>query len=68
MTILTHEEVVRELERAAREVGGQSEWARRNGVSFKWVNNVINGHTKPSIGIASKLGFRRRVVWERVET
>jgi lambda repressor-like predicted transcriptional regulator len=59
-------DIVEELAIATMKAGGQREWARRNGVSFKWVNNVLNGHAKPSIGIANALGFRRVVMWERI--
>lgn len=59
-------DIVEELAIATMKVGGQREWARQNGVSFKWVNNVLNGHSKPSIGIANALGYRRVVVWEPI--
>ena len=63
---LNESEVLARLRRECAAAGGQRAWARSHGMSSKWVNNVLRGHTSVSHRVAQALGIRRVVTveWE----
>lgn len=42
---------------------GQAEWARQNGLSQAYVNDVCNFKVKPGPKIAKALGYRKKAVF-----
>lgn len=60
---MTANEVVALLRRACAEAGSQTAWADAHGVSYSYVNDVIQGRRLPGAGIAHGLGLARMVVY-----
>jgi hypothetical protein len=54
---------ITKLLRKAVEPSGQAEWARANGMSQAYVNDVCNFKVKPGPKIARALGYRKKAVF-----
>lgn len=55
--------LIEELRRRCQESGSQKAWAKANGISAAYVNDVIQGRREVSDNFAALLGFERRVVF-----
>ncbi len=65
--LLDADEVIRHLEQETERVGGQSEWARLNGVNRSTLNQVLNRRRPPTKQMVSALGLRQIVLPTRAE-
>ena len=57
------EHIQDELRRACEAAGGLKTFARRAGLSHRYVQCVEQGLRKPGAGIANVLGYERRVIY-----
>lgn len=58
-TVLKRSDVIDRLRAACRAVGGQKVWAARNGISFGYLNDVINHRRPPGESVLRSLNLRR---------
>ncbi len=61
--LLTAERVMERLHYEVDQAGGQSAWARRNGVDRSYLNQVLRGHKEPGAMIISALNLERVVMY-----
>lgn len=59
----TADDVVRALHDACAELGSQKAWAKRQGISPAYVNDLLQGRREPNDRIAAMLGFERHVIF-----
>lgn len=62
---MTSEEVRARLEAASN--GNRAAWARANGLSAQYVNDVLVGRRAPGKGILDALNLRRVVTYETTQ-
>lgn len=58
-TALKTSDVINRLRTACKAVGGQKVWAARNGVSYGYLNDVINGRRPPGDSVLRSLNLQR---------
>lgn len=58
-------EIYADLRKACDLVGGQTEWARRAGLSAAYVSDVLNARRDPGPKMLKALGYARRVTYHR---
>jgi DNA-binding phage protein len=66
MRALDQNEVVQLLRAEVKRMGGQAEWARKNGVARSMISMVLTGDRPPSKKIISALNLRVVIVFERI--
>ena len=54
-----------DLRRACDAAGGQSEWARRHGISAQYVSDVVNARKGPGPKIYRALQWKKTVIYQR---
>jgi len=64
---LTEYGMVEVLRAACAEAGGQKIWAYRAKIGPKYVNNILAGRAPPGGSVIAALGYRRRVIFEKIE-
>ena len=55
------------LDKEAEKDGSQAALARRLNVSAPYLSDVLNGRREPGDAILEPLGFRRVIVYERIQ-
>ena len=60
------EQILKELSSACAGSGGQEAFAKKAGVSHVYVSRVLKGWDKPGPSIFTQLGYRQKVVYEKV--
>ena len=55
--------VVARLGKLCQHMGGQSNWAKANGVSTAYVNDILQGRREPGKKVLDVLGFEKRVYY-----
>jgi DNA-binding transcriptional regulator YdaS (Cro superfamily) len=58
-TVLRRADVIERLRAACKAVGGQKVWAARNGISFGYLNDVINFRRAPGDSVLQSLNLER---------
>jgi hypothetical protein len=58
MALLEVQDVVRLLRKEVHLAGGQTPWARKNGIDRAGLNKVLNGHIDPTTNIIAALNLR----------
>jgi DNA-binding transcriptional regulator YdaS (Cro superfamily) len=58
-TVATQDEIIEILRAKCETVGGQREWARQNGFSVAFVNDVLHHRRNVTATLARSLGFER---------
>ena len=66
--LLTADQVRDRLRKACEAAGGQSQWAKSEGVSVQYVNDVLRGRRDAGISIAEGLGLARVIFWQEAGT
>ena len=62
---MTLDSVLKKLTAEIEIAGGQRQWARENGISQAYVNQVSRGHALPGAKLLAALGLRRVVSYEK---
>lgn len=57
------DDVRRLLAQACEAVGSQRAWAKQNGLSSAYVNDVVTGKREPGAAILERLGLEKAVVY-----
>lgn len=58
-TVLKRADVIERLRAACKAVGGQKVWAARNGISFGYLNDVVNDRRPPGESVLRSLNLQR---------
>lgn len=58
-------EVYADARTAIKAAGGQSEWARKIGVSVAYVSDFLNARRDPGPKILEALGYKKRILYVR---
>lgn len=64
---MTKTELLRVLQAACDEIGGQAELSRQLGVTKSAVNHVLRGRVEPPDKILAYLGYRREITYHKKE-
>jgi hypothetical protein len=67
MRALDQKDVVRLLRSEVNRAGGQTKWAKKNGIAPSAISMVLAGDRPPNKKIISALKLRRVIVFERVD-
>ena len=67
MRALDQKDVVRLLRSEVNRAGGQTKWAKQNGIVPSAISMVLAGDRPPNKKIISALKLRRVIVFERVD-
>ena len=67
MRALDQKDVVRLLRSEVNRAGGQTKWAKKNGIVPSAISMVLAGDRPPNKKIISALKLRRVIVFERVD-
>lgn len=55
------------LMRLVKDSGSQSKAAKRIGITRQFLGEIIRGKKSVSESFAKKLGFRKKIVWEKIK-
>lgn len=55
------------LMRLVKDAGSQSKAAKRIGITRQFLGEIIRGKKSVSERFAKKLGFRKKIVWEKIK-
>lgn len=58
-TVLKRSDVIDRLRAACKAVGGQKIWAARHGISFGYLNDVLNGRRPPGDSVLRTINLQR---------
>lgn len=65
--LLTPDDVLDVLRDECAEMGTQKAWAKKNGVSPAYVNDLLQGRREISDRVAEMLGYERHVIFTKAE-
>lgn len=67
MTNMNETELLGLMQRRIRKSGSQAAWARENGLSVPYVNDVLNCRRGPGASILRALGVEKVVIYRKSE-
>lgn len=65
--MIAQSEIVAVIQRMV-DRSSQRQVADKLGISYTYLNDILHGRTDVSENVALKLGYQRRVIFERVKT